>query len=128
MESFWASLVDAMQAGALAAAKDTASQALKDAYSAVRDYIGSKHSGVSLDSLRQEPSSARQRLVFQQELESVSAEDDPELLMLMRSLVEALISQDTDAATTVGVDLQNIRATLDVQIRGIAAEGQFRGC
>lgn len=44
----------------------------------------------------------------------------------MKKFVEALKSEAPDAGKTVGVDLENIRAAIDVQIRRIGGEGPVR--
>jgi hypothetical protein len=59
-------------------------------------------------------------LSFRKKLEQANVDDDPTLPKLTAALVEALKSQAPDAARAVGVNLENIRAGIDVQIRRIA--------
>lgn len=119
MELFLAALVDALAAGAIAAATDTATKLVKDAYAGIRQYIKDKYAEVRLDGLEQEPKSKGQRLVVQEKLEEIGAQDDPDLPKLVAKLVEALSSQAPEAAAMVGVDLQQIHAAVDVQIKRI---------
>jgi hypothetical protein len=44
----------------------------------------------------------------------------------LKELVEALKSQAPDAGKTVGVDLENVRAAIDVQIRRVGGEGPVK--
>jgi hypothetical protein len=126
MEPFVASLVGALAAGAIAAAKDTATQVVKDAYGGVRQYITDQYAKVRLDDLEEEPQSKGQKLVIQEKLEKAGAENDPTLAELAATLVEALESQAPDAAKAAGVDLEGIRAALDIQIRRVGEGGPVR--
>jgi hypothetical protein len=119
MDTFIASLVGALAAGAIAAAKDTATQAIKDAYGGIRKYITDRYATVRLDELEKDPQSKGQRLVVQEKLEQAGAEDDPTLPGLAASFVETLKSQAPDAARLAGVTLEDIRAGIDIQIRRI---------
>src|SRR4051812_3442158 len=105
METFVASLVAALAAGAIAAAKDTATQAVKDAYSGIRKYITDRYAMVQLDALEKNPQSKGQKLVVQETLEEAGANNDPELPALAASFVETLKSQASDAAKIAGVVL-----------------------
>ncbi len=126
MEPFVASLVGALAAGAIAAAKDTTAQMVKDAYGGIRQYITDRYAKVPLDDLEEEPQSKGQQLVIQEKLEKAGAKDDATLLDHMAKLVEALKSQAPDVAKTAGVDLEGIRAALNIQIRRVGEGGPVR--
>jgi hypothetical protein len=121
METFVASLVAALAAGAIAAAKDTATQAVKGAYAGICKYITDRYATVQLDALEKNPQSKGQKLVVQEALKEAGADNDPELPALAASFVEILKSQASDAAKVAGVVLEDISAGIDVQIRRIAA-------
>jgi hypothetical protein len=123
MDPFIASLVGALAAGAVAAAKDTATQAVKDAYAGIQRYIKDRYTTVQLEGLDKEPESKGQQLVVQEKLEKAGADKDPELPQLLKEFVEALKAQAPDAGKTVGVDLDNIQAAINVQIRRVGGEG-----
>lgn len=57
MNSFITSLVGALAAGAVVAAKDAAAQAVKDAYAGIRQYITHRYATVQLEALEKEPDS-----------------------------------------------------------------------
>src|ERR1700733_12413056 len=101
MEPFTASLVGALAAGAIAAAKDTATQVIKDTYAGIRKYIKDRYAAVPLDGLDSEPKSRGQQLVVQEKLEEAGADKDPELPKLLKQFVEALKSDAPDAGKTV---------------------------
>ncbi len=126
MEPFTASLVGALAAGAVAAAKDTATQAVKDAYAGIRKYIKDRYATVQLEGLDKEPQSKGQQLVVQEKLEKARADEDPELPKLLAQFVEMVNAQSPDAGKTVGVDLENIRAAIDVQIRRVGGKGPVK--
>jgi hypothetical protein len=126
MDPFIVSLVGALAAGAVAAAKDTATKAIKDAYSGIRQYIKDRYAAVQLEGLDKEPDSKGQQLVVQEKLEKAGADKDPELPKLLKEFVEALRSGAPDAGKTVGVDLENIQAAIDVQIRRVGGEGPVK--
>jgi hypothetical protein len=126
MEPFTASLVGALAAGAIAAAKDTATQAIKDAYAGIRKYIKDRYATVPLDGLDREPKSKGQQLVVQEKLDEAGAANDPDLPKLLRQFVEALKSDAPDAGKAVGVNLENIQAAIDVQIRRVGGEGPVK--
>jgi hypothetical protein len=120
MEAFVVSLVSALAAGAIAAAKDTATQAVKDAYAGVRNYITDRYTTVQLSGLEEDPQSKGQQLVLREKLERANVEDDSTLPKLAAGLVDALKTQAPDVARAGGVNLDDIRAGIDVQIRRIA--------
>ena len=126
MDPFIASLVGALAAGAVAATKDTATQAVKDAYAGIREYIKDRYATVQLEALEKEPESKGQQLVVQEKLEKAGADKDTQLPELLKEFVEALKSEAPDAGKSVRVDLENIRAAIDVQIRRVGGEGPVR--
>jgi len=126
MDPFISSLVGALAAGAVAAAKDTATQAVKDAYASIRKCIKDRYTSVPVDALEKEPGSKDQQLVVQERLEKAGADEDPELPQFLKQFVEALKAQAPDAGKTVGVDLDNIIAAIDVQIRRVGVEGPVK--
>jgi hypothetical protein len=126
MEPFVSSLVGALAAGAIVAAQDTATQAIKDAYAGIKTYIADRYVQVRLKLLEEEPQSKGQQLVVREKLEAAGAENDPTLAKLSGVLVEALQSQALEAAKITGIDLAGIRAAIDIQIRRIGEEGPVR--
>jgi hypothetical protein len=130
MEPFLISLGGALAAGAGAAAKDTAVQAVKDAYAGVRQYIRDRYAAVSLEGLDKEPQSKEQskeqQRVVEEQFAKAGVQPDLTLAKLLSELVDAIKTHAPDAATTVGVDLRDIRAAVDVQIERVGAGGPVK--
>jgi hypothetical protein len=105
MEPITAALVAAISAGAAAAGKEAATQAVKDAYAALKAWLHSHHPGVSIDQLEQQPESKARQLVITEDLERARASGDTELVRLARTLVEVIQTQPPEVVRSIGVDL-----------------------
>lgn len=105
MDPFVGSVVGALAAGALAAAKDTASEAVKDAYKAIREYITQSYSKVSLDHLAEKPASKKRQDSLAEDLQDSGAVGDRELASLIKQLSDAVKQTDLESASAVGFDL-----------------------
>jgi hypothetical protein len=126
MEPFLTSLVGALAAGAVAAAKDTVGQAVKDAYQAVRRYIKDRYTAVHLEELDKEPQSKDRRVEFEQKFQKAGAMDDPALPKLVADLLSAIQEHAPQAAGMVGVDLGDLHAAAGVQLRRVGEGGPVR--
>lgn len=126
MEPFLISLVGALAAGAVATAKETAAQAIKDAYAGVRQYIKDRYSAVHLEALDKEPKSKEQQQVVQKQFAEAGVENDSTLPKLLAELVEAIKAQAPEAARMVGVDLGGLRAAIDIQIERVGGGGPVK--
>jgi hypothetical protein len=122
MDPFIVSLVGALSAGAIEAAKSTATQAIKDAYTGVRGYIARHYAHVELAGLERDPASQGQQLVVQEHLaKEPTVTADPTLPQLVAALVEALKAQPHGPPE--GVNLGDISAAINVQIERIGTGG-----
>lgn len=88
-------ILDAVAAGAAAAAKDTAGQAVKDGYSALKSLIVRKFSrkgavASALDGLEKKPDSESWKAMLVKELTEAAAERDTELLQKAEELLALL--------------------------------------
>jgi hypothetical protein len=126
MDPFIVSLVGALAAGTVAAAKDTATRAIKDAYGGIRQYIKNRYRTVQLEALEREPGSKGQQLVVQEKLEKAGAGGDPELLQLLKQFLEVLRVEAPDAGKIAGIELENIQAAIDVQIRRVGGGSSIK--
>jgi len=122
VETFIVSLVGALAAGAVAAAKESASQAIKDAYRGIRKYLADRYTTVPMVELEKDPQSKGRRLVVQETFEKEQAriETDEALPKLAATLIDSLKADAPEAAKQAGVVLEDIRAGIDVQIRRLA--------
>jgi hypothetical protein len=115
-------IVAALAAGAAAALKDTASEAVKDAYGALKSLIGSRFGSVDVEQLEKNPESAGRQATVKEELQATDAARSTELLAAAQDLLERIESLGPQQAAATGVDLEKIKAA-NVAIRDIAASG-----
>jgi hypothetical protein len=99
-----AAIVAALSAGAAAAGKEVVTQATKEAYGALKSWIKSHYSNVSVDQLEQQPSSKARQDVVAEDLDRTGATKDTELITLAKTLTDQLRSQ-APQLQSIGVDL-----------------------
>jgi hypothetical protein len=114
-------LVAGAAAGAAAGLKDTAGQAVKDAYAGLKDLIARKYAPAtaSLAQLEAQPGSKARRAVLEEDLGKLAAGDDAELLEQAQALLKAVRGHAPDTAGIIGVDLDGVIAAGDIIIRDI---------
>jgi Effector-associated domain 7 len=131
-------IVTALVAGASAALKDTAVQAIKDAYSGLKGLISRKFAsevflGAALTLAEKKPDDKSRQELLQDELKSAKADEDSEVLKQAQALLElikqnepALAAQYTATLTGSGAIAQgpNTRA---VGAGGVMVEGDVQG-
>jgi hypothetical protein len=115
-------IATALALGAAAGLKPTAEQAVKDAYAALKALIKSRYPKVSVEQLEEAAASKARRSVIEEDLTSVQAADDREVLQRAKNLMEAVHRHAPAAAAAVGVDLDDIRAAA-IEIEDIVAQG-----
>jgi hypothetical protein len=115
-------IVAALAAGATAALKDTASEAVKDAYGAVKSLIKKQFGSVDVDQLEKNPESAGRQATVKEELEATEAASSIELLAAAQALLEKIEALGPQEAMSTGVDLEKIKAA-NIAIRGVTASG-----
>jgi hypothetical protein len=77
VEPVTTALVTALAAGAAAGLKDTAAQAVKDAYAKLKGLIRTRYPNVSIDQLEQQPTSKARQGVVGEDLERERASRCP---------------------------------------------------
>lgn len=115
-------IVAALAAGAAAAFKDTASEAVKDAYGAIKSLIAKQFGSVDIEQLEKNPESAGRQATVKEELEATDAASSKELLAAAQALLEKIESLGPQEAAETGVDLEKIKAA-NIAIRDVAASG-----
>jgi len=103
-------IVTALALGAAVSLKPNAEQAVKDGYAALKELIREKYSGVNVDLLESDPSSAIRKAVLEEELAEAGADEDEEMLRQARDLIDAIQTYAPQAAASIGVDLEDIKA------------------
>ena len=112
MEPISTIIVTALAAGAAAGLTDTAAQAVKDAYSGLKNLIKSKYvkASAGVDILETDPSSEDLQAFAGKQLASTGAADDPDIQKLAQALLDAVAQHAPESARTIGVDLKDIQA------------------
>lgn len=107
-------IITALAAGAAAAAKDTASEAIKDLYKGLK-YLLSKHL-TTLPRLEKNPTEKAQEAAVE-ELSESEIKDDPKVAKAAADLAEA-VARDTQPGSLLAVDLERIRTAGEILIKG----------
>ena len=113
MEPISTIIVTALAAGAAAGLTDTAAQAVKDAYTGLKDLIKRKYAKASagVDVLETDPSSQDLQAFADKQLAASGAADDVDIQKLAQALLDAVAQHAPEAARTIGVDLKDIEAS-----------------
>jgi hypothetical protein len=103
-------IVAALVGGATAALKDTATQAVTDAYSALKSFIASKFKKkASIESLEETPDSKAKQEAVKEDLVAVDAANDDQVWSLAKALIEEIKKHAPDAVV-VGFDVERLEA------------------
>jgi hypothetical protein len=111
-------IVIALTAGAASVATD----AVKDLYAALKSLIIRRYGSVSVDVLESDPASVSRQQVVREDLEKTNVANDSEILQHAKELLDQVERSDPDAAITVGVSLDRVRAAR-LMIEQVIAEG-----
>jgi hypothetical protein len=116
-------IVAAVAAGAAAGVKDSAADAVKQAYAGLKRLLFDRH-GVDVGAVERKPDSEAKRASLKEDLADAGAADDAELREAAERLIAAVAQHDPDAARAVGVDLEDVSAAFirigDVDVQGAA--------
>ncbi|MQY26603.1 hypothetical protein [Nocardia aurantia] len=110
MEPLTTIVATAIATGAAAGLKDTAKQAISDAYRVVRSLITGRYREVDLTPVEKKPESIAKRDSLAEDLSAAGADEDAELLAAAQKLIAAVRAHEADAAAAIGVDLARIEA------------------
>jgi hypothetical protein len=105
-------IVMALAMGAAAGLKPTAEQAVKDAYSGLKQILITRYkiSQTSLAQLEENPQSKARQSVVQETLKHDQVVGDEELLQQAKSVMQEVQHHDPATAGVVGVELEGIHA------------------
>jgi hypothetical protein len=99
-----------------------ASDAIKDAYGSVKDFIKKRYAKVGVESLETDPSSLSRQAILKEDLERANATDDEELLALAKSLLRIVNEHSPSAIKAVsGVTFEELEAGGDILVQNIKA-------
>ena len=123
MDPISISIVTALSAGAVAAAKDVATSAIKDAYSALKKVITEKFhkSAPFVDALEADPTSEPEQQVLAKQLQGAGKDND--IKELVTSLLKALETLETDPGAQAMFDFKKLRAARNFELSDIEFSG-----
>ena len=102
-------VVSALAAGAVAATKDVAAQAIKDAYAGLKSLVVRKANKPdvtdAVQKVEQKPDSEGHKLVLKEELAKVGADKDAEVLKQAQALLDLLKQHDAATLATYSATL-----------------------
>jgi hypothetical protein len=115
-------IVAALALGAAAAAKDVASQAVKDAYAGLKALIIRHYPKVSVEQLEQAPQSHSRRAVVEEDLQATDAAGNTELATAAQKLIGLIEQYAPDMAAAIGVDLTDVKSA-NLRLSDVIATG-----
>ena len=115
-------IVAALAAGAEAALKSTAAQAIKDAYTGLKALIQRKYGHASVDALERKPNSETKQLSVREDLTDAGAGTDQELLDRAKALLDAVKTHDLAVAAQLNINLDEVEAAY-FKLKDAAATG-----
>ena len=109
-------IVGALAAGAATGLTDTATQAIKDGYAALKAWVGSRYPGVSTAGVEKKPEEDVRRASLESELRDEDAGSDEELVKLAKALLAAVEESKPAPDGTTGLILRRVWAdTIDAE-------------
>ncbi|MFB8001522.1 hypothetical protein [Nocardia sp. NPDC056000] len=122
MEPLTTIVATAVAVGAAAGLKDSAKQAVVDAYSGLKGLITSRYRGVDLGTVETKPESLSKRESLAEDLDDAGAGEDLELLAAAQGLIAIVRANAPQTGPAVGVDLARVEAEA-LRISDVEASG-----
>jgi hypothetical protein len=110
-------IVGALSAGATVALKESASQAVKDAYSGLKRLLAGRL--MSLPNLEEDPTDQDFRNAAQKELQRKNLDSDRDLIQQVRELTLALEQVTREQLNNWGIDISQLHAAQNVLIQNL---------
>jgi hypothetical protein len=118
-------MVTAITAGAAAALKPTAEQAVKDAYAALKTIIRDRYRRATerVESVEADPKSAEEREKLHTTLEQMHAHEDYEAVVQAQHVLEAVSAHNREVAAEVNISLEDIEVGANALIERVSGRG-----
>jgi hypothetical protein len=118
-------ILTAIVAGGTASAKDTASQAIKDAYAGLRRLLVDVYKLTTVKSLDRDPKSSKARSEVIEEVSKSAVLSDKRILESLQNLTAALEKESPARLADWDINLGNIVSARNVLIEKFEAEGSI---
>lgn len=115
-------IVGALIAGASAALKDTANQAIKDAYAGLKRLLKDTYSFASVALIEKQPENITYQRAAEDELKGSNALQDNDVLQKAVDILNAIESSSEGEIEAWGVDVETIKAGRNVLLEHISGE------
>lgn len=123
METALMLLFNAVVAGAAAALKPTAQQAITDAYSGLKKLFGKQLAARDIEAIEQAPTAPENQQALQAALKNSSALADVDILEQAQLLLQQIERYDVDAALDAGITIADLHANTEIDIEDLIAYG-----
>jgi hypothetical protein len=125
MEPVTTTIIAALVAGATAAAKDVATNAVKDAYSALKRLISDRYAKASpfVEAVTADPSSKPEQQVLAKQLEQANAAKDDDLKTSAQQLLDALQELNHEPKAAALFDFGGLLKARNFELTNIEAIG-----
>ena len=115
-------ITTALVLGAATGVGSIAEQAVKDVYQSLKSLIRTRYPAVVIDRLEQKPDSERRQGVIEEDLADTDADQDTEILVKAKTILEAVQRLPVQSVPAVGIDLERIKAAA-LTLEDIVATG-----
>ena len=122
MDPFTVSIVSALAAGAVAAAKDVATSAVKDAYAGLKRIIADRYQSAEPfaaaveEAAKEDFDSRAEQMVLAKKLANAGAASDEDLKIAAQALLEAVESLKSDSRAAALFDFKKVRAMTTFEV------------
>ncbi len=125
MDPVTVTIVSALAAGAAAAAKDVATDAIKDAYTGLKRLITDRYERAApfADAVETDPASKPEQTVLAKQLDQAGAAKDQELKAAAQALLGAVEALRSDTRAAAMFDFGRLRAARNFELEDIEAAG-----
>lgn len=117
-------IVGAIAAGAIAAATDVASQAVKDAYGALKELLAKRfRRKAAVEALEEAPDSASARDALGGALRETGADRDGDVMRLAEALAAALSELPVESLGAASIEIGQVQGYRNAIVRELSAAG-----
>lgn len=121
MEPITLTIVSALVAGATAAAKDVATDAIKDAYAGLKRLVTDRYESTqaAVDAVDTDPSDSDEHKILAKRLNNTAVDKDTDVKAAALALLEAIDKLKDNQSASALFDFERLRVAKDVKLKDI---------
>ncbi len=121
-------LLNAVIAGAAAALKPAAENAVKDTYNALKEIIKQRWNRVAIDHIEGDPTSKARQAALEEDLQKTGAFRDPEVLRQAQQVIAVVNQSDAAkaAAAAAGISIEKLKAGASIHLEDLISTGSVK--